>query len=440
MADENRKGFHEKGIITEVRPGKDGQVRSAVVKTNKGHFIRPTVNMAILDVKKSTSEIQEERKNIATNNLSKKNDEKVSRLGTFMSVLLIMLHVNTVNGLQINPIDEDGIIFDHFGSCLIKRGIWRTQITSNVVPSDDILQINHMHRNLNEALKFIGNKTNDKSMESLILSIEQQCDNVLQGVKISHRERRSGGILGFLKDLLFGGNDMEEELQSVRVHEEQKLHELSEITKAIDVKAEKMGNEFNNRIYNIKKGMVELQQQNTPQRVEMFKTKVLETAMLATQVLQAISNKYKNLRSHPLTGEELNKTLKGIQEKMPNGYSVLSDPQAIKFETKMENGTMIIFMDSIIVNRDNFELFNVIPVPNIDNGTMIEIKESVIAINHLEEFFYPKENMKSFNKSHFMIDQPVIMRKADCVAAAILHKGCLTPRENFPPEFDHRVF
>ncbi|XP_062707773.1 uncharacterized protein LOC134288080 [Aedes albopictus] len=113
MADENRKGFHEKGIIIEVRPSKDGQVRSAVVKTYKGIFIRSTVRMAILDVMKNTSKIQEERNNIATNNSnnsSKNNAKKVSRFGMFMSVLLTMLYVNTVNGLKINPIEEDGII------------------------------------------------------------------------------------------------------------------------------------------------------------------------------------------------------------------------------------------------------------------------------------------------------------------------------------------
>ncbi|XP_062544887.1 uncharacterized protein LOC134211735 [Armigeres subalbatus] len=433
MPDENRKGFYEKGIITEVRPAKDGQVRSAAVRTGKGTFIRPTINMGILDVRKNTNDIREEC-NITMQNSNNKKSSKVSRLGMFMTVLLTILYVNTANGLQINPIEEGGMLFDHLGGCLVKRGIWITQITSNIVPSEDISRINGLHKNLNEALKFIGNKTKDKSLEELILSIEGQCDNVIQEIAIVRREKRSGGILGFLKNLIFGGNDLEEELQSVRAHEEQKLHELSEIMKTIDVKAEKMGNEFNNRIYNLRKGMIQLQNQHTPQRVEIFKTKLIEATMLATQVLQGISNKYKTVKSHPLSKENIMETLKGIQDKLPNGYSVLSDPQAISFETKIENDTIIIFMNSIIVNRDNFELFQVIPIPNIDNGTIMDINETVIAINHLEDFFYPEGNMKKLNSSHFMVDQPVMMRKTDCVAAAILHKKpktkCLSKRLN----------
>ena len=39
------------GIITEVNKGKDGKVRSAVVKTKDGSYTRPTAKLAILDVR-----------------------------------------------------------------------------------------------------------------------------------------------------------------------------------------------------------------------------------------------------------------------------------------------------------------------------------------------------------------------------------------------------
>lgn len=153
IADESRKGSWEKGIITEIRVSKDGQVRSAVVKTHNGTFVRPTINMAVLDVKKPNQE-DNKTENVNDSAFNKKS-KKISRLGICMSVLITILFINMTNGLQVIPIEEDGIIFDHMGSCLVQRGVWKTQISSNIVPRDDISRINDMHTHLNDALKLI---------------------------------------------------------------------------------------------------------------------------------------------------------------------------------------------------------------------------------------------------------------------------------------------
>lgn len=50
IVDENKRNGWQRGRIIEVLPGKDGQVRRAVVQTCEGVFTRPTVKLALLDI------------------------------------------------------------------------------------------------------------------------------------------------------------------------------------------------------------------------------------------------------------------------------------------------------------------------------------------------------------------------------------------------------
>ena len=50
------RNTYPKGIVTEVHPGKDGQIRSAEVKTANGLYKRPVAKLAIMDVRRSTED------------------------------------------------------------------------------------------------------------------------------------------------------------------------------------------------------------------------------------------------------------------------------------------------------------------------------------------------------------------------------------------------
>ncbi|XP_053696951.1 uncharacterized protein LOC128744165 [Sabethes cyaneus] len=56
IMDENRKGNWKKGVIQEVHPSKDGQVRSAIVQTQDGQTKRPACKLTVLDVEPSVEE------------------------------------------------------------------------------------------------------------------------------------------------------------------------------------------------------------------------------------------------------------------------------------------------------------------------------------------------------------------------------------------------
>lgn len=51
IADDDQKARWKKGIITKTHKSKDGQVRSAVVKTATGEYTRPVIKLAVMDVR-----------------------------------------------------------------------------------------------------------------------------------------------------------------------------------------------------------------------------------------------------------------------------------------------------------------------------------------------------------------------------------------------------
>lgn len=48
---EDKKGRGTKGIVTEVKPDKDKIIRAVRVKPASGHYIKPVIRLAILDVR-----------------------------------------------------------------------------------------------------------------------------------------------------------------------------------------------------------------------------------------------------------------------------------------------------------------------------------------------------------------------------------------------------
>lgn len=70
IADDNQKAKWKKGMIIKIHTGKDGNVRSAVVKTANGEYTRPVVKLAVLDVLEPSKpkETEKQTKNIQEQN------------------------------------------------------------------------------------------------------------------------------------------------------------------------------------------------------------------------------------------------------------------------------------------------------------------------------------------------------------------------------------
>lgn len=82
IADDNQKAKWQKGIILKTHIGKDGQVRSAVVKTANGEYTRPVVKLAVLDV-----ESNEEKPNLKRVSDPANENEIVEKKGNFVGIV-----------------------------------------------------------------------------------------------------------------------------------------------------------------------------------------------------------------------------------------------------------------------------------------------------------------------------------------------------------------
>lgn len=67
--------------------------------------------------------------------------------------------------------ESDGLVFDHRGTCVLKRGTWKTKLTTNLYPAEDISLLNEIHRNMSNALKSIEGIIQDYTLNQTVQAI-----------------------------------------------------------------------------------------------------------------------------------------------------------------------------------------------------------------------------------------------------------------------------
>lgn len=77
IAEDDQKAKWKKGVVLKTHVGKDGQVRSAVVKTASGEYTRPVVKLAIMDVEppgEASSNEDNKKEQVASKRVLKHQD------------------------------------------------------------------------------------------------------------------------------------------------------------------------------------------------------------------------------------------------------------------------------------------------------------------------------------------------------------------------------
>lgn len=466
-----------KGRIVKVFPGKDGQVRSADIQTQRGILTRRAGKIAVLDVSNKEPLLTTASKNLITHNEIEDNqpkrklvdttfpnwgkrikhdeDEIKSRArslndshrqtdqrkiryttpgtvtGVFVTAAALL---SLTDALIVKPIESDGLVFDHHGTCVLKRGIWKTKLTTNLYPEEDISLLNEIHRNISKALESMEGMVKDYTLNQTIQTIGRHCDETIMDITQFSRPKRSKGIFGYIKDFIFGGDDVEEDIAAMRIHDDRLFHDISDTMAKINGKTAHMGEQFNDRIFRLHQDINRL---HNDARFEMIETKTLETTILAREMIDEIGSKYRKLRQNPLPREVQQQLKQNISASLPSGYTTLDHELSNDIKFAMINGSLIIIVETIVVNKDLYELFNVYAVPNSVNFSQIIIDERSIAINHHKEYFYPKENdMVKLNATHLLITRATIKRKHDCISASIMHDitniKCMTQIRSSP--------
>ncbi|XP_058456162.1 uncharacterized protein LOC131438774 [Malaya genurostris] len=451
-----------KGRVSKLIVSDDGVARQADVITRKGTFRRAVAKLAILDVEgkdltpeptvkkksghaimhisepescESTFEshrIETKRKLDKTSQPEKKRKctnkkaKPVIRLSPY-SVLAGLLTtaavLSTANAILVTPVEQNGVFLDHIGTSLMKRGIWRTNIETMVSPDQDRALVEDIRGNISATRKHMIKNLKTDNMEKILEIFNKLCSDAIFEIDYERtRFRRSKGIFGFLWSFLFGENDIETELKSMRMHDNEKIHQLSESLVQLNGKTAEMGGTLNDRFYELMKETNNLKQKYVLGDTEYLESRLIEIIMLSRETIDAILHKYRRMRSYPLSTEELTATFDNISSILPAGLTVLRQSSLVKYEAQQINGTIVIAMYTVIVSKTVYEMFQIIPVPHTENHAIIDIGKPRILIDHNGEYFYPTTEPVRMNKTHFIVEPSLVHKELDCVSGLVAHK------------------
>lgn len=340
--------------------------------------------------------------------------------------------MRSIMGLSVLPINESGLFFDHQGTLLLRRGTWETKYHSGIYPKYDFHALSNIENNLLLAFENINNT--DSKLKQIKSLLQQDCSQALhmiQEVSIT-RFRRSSGVFGILKDFIFGGDSIDEQLALFRLSEDEKMSHISDSLNKANQKHAELTNEVQERIKKINDGIINLKQRFSETKNNVLSKFIEETIMVANLLVQGIINKYIEIKINPINMEEEAIIIKKIEKVIPVGNIVLGSP-TIK-ERKMVNDEIVMIIHNIIVSAKNYELFKIIPIPNEITHTIFNITDNTVAVNE-HNYLYPKE-VTRINTTHLISPDISIQRELDCVASAFFHEStnqsCLSKIINIP--------
>lgn len=110
---------------------------------------------------------------------------------------------------------------------------------------------------IKQNLEFVFKRVNetDQTLLQLKVTLDRECDYALHVIKdtIHARTKRSGGVFGILKDFLFGGSEIDEQLALLKATEDQKITHVSEELTQAKKKHDKLTKELTGKIENVNK-------------------------------------------------------------------------------------------------------------------------------------------------------------------------------------------
>ncbi|XP_058452507.1 uncharacterized protein LOC131431063 [Malaya genurostris] len=331
--------------------------------------------------------------------------------------------LSTANSLLVTPVEQDGVFLDHIGTTFMKRGIWRTNINTSISPNEDRELIEGIRCNMSATRKRMTKDIKNENMNRILSVFDKLCSDAISEIDYERtRSRRSKGIFGFLWSFLFGENDIETELKAMRMHDNEKIHQLSESLVQLNGKTTEMGNTLNDQFYGLMKETNHLKQKYALGETEYLESRLIEIIMLSRETIDAVLHKYKRMRSYPLSTEELTATFDNISSTLPAGLTVLRQSSLVKYETQQINGTIVIAMYTVVVSKTVYEMFRIIPVPHMENHAIIDIGKPRILIDHNGEYFYPTTEPVRMNQTHFIVEPSTVHKELDCVSGLVAHK------------------
>jgi len=299
----------------------------------------------------------------------------------------------------------------------LKRGVWETTFHTKIHPENDTETLLTMEKEVTTVFKALSDM--DTNLLNLKLTLQQNIRHALQlsQTAVKRRTKRSSGIFGFLKGILFGEDDIDEQLALFRASEDQKLKHISEDMTHKIKQGDRLRNKLNMKIDHMNEGIKSLNKSFNENKKNVLIKHVTETIMLAEDIVQYITTRYLELEIQPLSIFDSTKISEKIQSRLPDGYTILDHPRISSKE--LFRGEIIVHIENVIVSQERFEIFHITVIPNLKNFTTLDLDENVIAINDIH-YIYPTD-ITRYNSTHHVSSDVAVRRDLDCISSSFRH-------------------
>lgn len=405
------------GRVVALHPGSDGHVRVVTLKTKNGLLKRPVVKLSLLPTNKDD---QDSNASKVDTKLPAKKKHPISFSAMVLSLTLFLLSLITTAqaSYNITQLTNNSVYFDKISNMHLIRDDWHLIVYYDTKPYQE---------GTAALLKYI------KYLEALCSTIRTQtpCDGVMlqlghefEEIKhydniimlndslMTNKKRRRRGLLdgvGYVANSLFGVLDQrfaekyEKDIDLLR-HNENHLYNLWKNQTSI-VEAEfnlmkRMENTINkhHKIINQKLNYLQDSYKNLAQQVQniTITTDFLTSAFTANNllytlrrtqdsILDTVTDIYSGkLDFHLIPPKQLRSELSIISAQISGDLVVPVDNfnlkdlySLLKVRAKYSGKYLIIEIKIPLIERDLYEVFNLIPVPRIMKDHMMREVETI---------------------------------------------------------------
>lgn len=419
------------GRVTNIHPGKDGHVRVVTLRTKNGELTRPIIKLVPLPVNPE----QDSRKPTSNNDEPKKDDSSTPRRlrnnrgkrTTLTNVLLLLLAFLTPAieaNANIKSVSNNTLFFDKISDVRIIQDQWKLIVYYNMTI--------YWH-SITAVEKYIYsvNKTcnNDPSCAHTVSQFAHELDELRHYNElltnqhhILHRKKR--GLIngaGYLANTLFGVLDdrfaqkYEKDIETVKEREEHLLTLFKNQTSLLEAEnnilkrnEQIMNTQFEQiykhlRVISTEMNQIEKQNQNALQAFHVLSSlisaDVIISSLRRTQdtLLDIVTDIYNGrLNIHLLTPREIQQQLNVISGHLQGDVVVPTDNfrdlyGLLHVQAKVTKRFLIMEIKIPLLNRDQFELNDVIDIPQKHGDTYIytSTETKYLAVNVKKDTVVP---------------------------------------------------